>query len=75
MKVFTTNDFNGYWPDGTAAIIIAPDEATARSLITAKLRQLGFSLQLQPSTPLLEIDITRSHLLVLQDQLDAAALP
>lgn len=33
MKVFTTNDFKGHWPVGSAAVITAESEEQARRLL------------------------------------------
>lgn len=35
MKVFTSNDFEGQWPVGTAAVIVAESETHARQLLEA----------------------------------------
>lgn len=37
MKVWTSNDFPGVEPTGTAAVIVAPDEATARAMLRKRL--------------------------------------
>lgn len=39
MKVFTVNDFTGFWPVGTAAVVVAENEASARKLLEAKLAE------------------------------------
>ena len=43
MKIFTCNDFDGFYPVGTAAVIIAETEDKAREMMTEALkqRQLG----------------------------------
>lgn len=42
MQVFTCTDHAGYWPVGVASVIVAPDEATARTMLdnALKLRKL-----------------------------------
>jgi len=37
MRIYTSNDFHGFWPVGTAAVIVAHDEATARLKLIAAL--------------------------------------
>lgn len=41
MKVFYSNDFKGHWPVGTAAVVVAPDVATAHETLAEKLRSQG----------------------------------
>jgi hypothetical protein len=41
MKVFYTNDFRGFYPVGTAAVIVARDLDEAYVLMTSKLIALG----------------------------------
>jgi hypothetical protein len=61
MKVFTSNDFEGYWSVGTAAVVIAEFEGDARKLLEASLaeRKLpisGFTLvELPTDFPLVSI--------------------
>jgi hypothetical protein len=41
MKVWTYVGFIGHWPTGTAAVVVAPDEGTAASILNTKLIQIG----------------------------------
>jgi hypothetical protein len=41
MKVWTCNDFKGFWPVGTAAVVCAEDEEDARVYLDAILRDAG----------------------------------
>jgi hypothetical protein len=41
MRVFTSNDFTGHWPVGTAAVVVAEDKEAAKKLLTAKLKAEG----------------------------------
>ena len=64
MKVFTCNDFKGYWPVGTAAIIVAETEDEAigelgQRLLDRGLPGIGFSLN--------ELDLSSSSVLILCD--------
>jgi hypothetical protein len=50
LRVFVCTDHAGYWPVGACSVVIAPDEATAHTLLLEELtkRQLdkcAFSLQ------------------------------
>ena len=38
MKVFVCNTFEGHYPVGTAAVIVAENEAQARELLIADLK-------------------------------------
>jgi hypothetical protein len=41
MKVYTCNDFWGFYPVGSAAVVVANDEAEARKLLDAALIERG----------------------------------
>jgi hypothetical protein len=41
MKVFTSNDFTGYYPVGTAAVVVAEDREDARELLRQALANEG----------------------------------
>jgi len=41
MKVFISNDFEGYWPVGSAAVIIADNEEQARELLNERVRLIS----------------------------------
>lgn len=43
MKVWTCNDHAGHYPVGTASVVIAGDEETARSLLAAELDRRGLN--------------------------------
>jgi hypothetical protein len=38
MKVFYSNDFEGMWPVGTAAVVVAEDEQDAKLLLGAEIK-------------------------------------
>lgn len=64
MKVFTCTDFEGHWPVGTAAVVVASAEAEAqeelgRELLSRGLPGVGFSLK--------EIDLSVSGVFMLCD--------
>jgi hypothetical protein len=41
MKVFYSTDFEGFYPVGTAAIVIASNEEEARTLLDAEIKKHG----------------------------------
>ena len=41
MKVFTCNDFEGHWPVGSAAVMVATDEDSARAILLGWLHENG----------------------------------
>jgi len=69
MKVFTSNDFPGYYPAKTAAVIVAKDEEQAREVLIGSLNprikqefDRGFW-----TVTLKELNITRTNVLILCD--------
>lgn len=66
MKLFTCTDFLGHWPVGTAAVVVAPDEAIARTLLLAVLREHGLGDQSAGFT-LIEVNTTVPNAVVLRD--------
>lgn len=65
MKVYVCTDFNGVWPVGTSAIVIAEDARKARVLLDIELANRGLT-QNKPFT-LTEVSTTQAVALVLQD--------
>jgi len=64
MKVFTCNDHEGFWPAGTASVIVAESEEQARKVLIAALKNIGLdqdenftlqSLELNPKEPYAKI--------------------
>lgn len=73
MKVFTTNDFTGHWPAGTAAVVIAESRAKAVLLMIKKLEEEGLMeshptrRSTEQSFTLIEIDLTGEQAIMLSD--------
>lgn len=44
MHVYTCTNFEGCWPVGTAAVIVAPDEKQALHLLRAELAKQGLEV-------------------------------
>lgn len=66
MKVFVTNQFNGHWPVGTAASVVAPDVVTACMLLEAKLAEIGLS-QPVDQNDFTELDLGQAGVVILCD--------
>lgn len=41
MKVYTCDSFVGFWPVGTAAVVIAKDETEAAKILSEELEKIG----------------------------------
>jgi hypothetical protein len=63
-QVFWATDFNGHWPVGTAAVVVADDLPTARNLLAEDLKRQGLDIGDAELTPL---DTTRDVVLILND--------
>ena len=40
-KIWTHNDFQGHWPVGTAAVVIAETQGAAAQILDAELKKIG----------------------------------
>jgi hypothetical protein len=65
MKVFTCTTFEGRWPVGTAAVVVAPDESEARRLLGMELAKRG--LRLDRDDIFLEVPLHQTAAIVLRD--------
>jgi len=64
MKVYYSTDFKGFWPVGTAAIVIAEDEAQAKSLLELQIKDAG----LPPSKfTVKELETSETKAIILRD--------
>lgn len=41
MKVYVSTDFEGHWPVGSAAVVVAENESDAATLLSAELLKHG----------------------------------
>ena len=64
MKIFTCRNFDGHWPVGVAAVIVAKDEEKARQLLDWELRAIG--LELGDAT-LTKVDVKKPAAFILAD--------
>lgn len=65
MKVFTATGFQGHWPVGTAAVVVAETEEEADRLLIESLSKMDL-IQDEP-VKLQEVDTTVTHVSVLLD--------
>ena len=45
MKIYCTTDFEGHWPVGTSAVIVAKDKGHAHRLLEKELKKHGLELE------------------------------
>lgn len=65
MKVFVCSDFQGHWPVGTAAVVVAADIEEASLRLQAKLEEIG--LTQDASFTLEEISTKVAEVYILRD--------
>lgn len=65
MKLFASTDHKGFWPVGSASIVVAEDEANARALLDAALIERGLGID-EPYT-LKEVDTATPAAIILCD--------
>jgi len=65
MRVFYSNDFQGYWPVGTSAVIVARDKDEAYVLLLNKL--IGLGLGRDKDFTVQELATDHTQVIVLQD--------
>lgn len=63
-KVWMSVGFQGFWPVGTAAIVVAQDEDQARELLRQELTRIGLA---QNDFTVEEVDLKHPRALVLND--------
>jgi len=63
MRIYTCNDFEGHWPVGTAAVIVAKSKRKAQHLLAAEMVKEG--LKPDGTETLVEIDtsVLGAHIL------------
>ena len=66
MRVFTCDDFKGYWPVGTAAVIVAESKADAEKRLREHLASMGLRQDDRELT-LIELDTHVPYVCVLRD--------
>ena len=43
MNIYTCNSFEGFYPVGTAAVIVAESNVKAKAILDAELKRMGLS--------------------------------
>jgi hypothetical protein len=64
MKVFICNDFEGHYPVGAAAVIIARSEEIAKTMLNMELQQRGLGIK---DATLKEVELTNTKAIILCD--------
>lgn len=64
MKVFHNTAFTGHWPVGTAALVVAPNAATAAVMLRDELAKQGLDQPVHASD-MIELNIDDSSVIVL----------
>lgn len=67
LKLFVCTDHAGYWPVGTASVVLAQDEAAARSLLDDALANRNLATSEAVPYTLHEVSMTDPLVLVLRD--------
>lgn len=66
MQVYTCTTFEGFWPVGTAAVVVAPTRAQAVTILNARLKAHG----LKPDVTMGDlqlVDLSRPGAAILRD--------
>jgi len=66
MKIFTAKKFTGYWPVGTAAVIVARNVKEAVMLLEEELKKRGLSQKISPDS-LVELNLNKETVVILRD--------
>ncbi len=69
MKMFSCTNFEGLYPVGTAAVVVAPDEEAARQMLESELKKRGHTGRQGDGSPitLREINAKIPEVLILCD--------
>ena len=63
LKVYYNTDFEGLWPVGTSAVVVAESPEQAELLLTDKLAAIGLAYR----GTMTELDMTVPHAIILQN--------
>ena len=66
MKVFTNTKFKGYFPEATAAVVVAEDHCEAAQLLNIELLELGLDNFVQPCD-MSVVPVTEARVFILCD--------
>ena len=66
MNVWTITEFTGFYPIGTSAVVVAPDEYEAASLLNKELMAIGLPASAKPDN-FSKLDTTVPFVKILND--------
>jgi len=66
MRIFTCTTFDGHWPVGTAAVIVAQNLDQAISSLEKALSETGLPQKITPED-VKEVCITQAQVIILND--------
>jgi hypothetical protein len=64
-KIYTCNNFDGYYPVGSAAVIVADNKYEAKSLLLATLENM--LLPQEDGLQIIEVDTNKKQVVILRD--------
>ena len=67
MKVFTCTEFTGFWPVGTAAVVVATNRKKAKELLEAAIKLDGLPETTIDSKDIVELNIDKPNAVILRD--------
>ena len=66
MKVYMNNTFSGYYPVGTAAVVVAENKHSAAAMLSKILTRNGLSQEVTPES-MMEVDLNKPNAYLLAD--------
>jgi hypothetical protein len=66
MNIYTNNSFEGYYPVGTAAVVIAETAEEAAEILEGELESRGMDQQINPKT-MIKLDASSQDVVILND--------
>lgn len=66
MNTYTCTGFRGYWPVGTAAVVVAYSRGKAAKALEEKLAEIGLAQIIDPIR-MVKVDPNLEHVLILHD--------
>ena len=66
MKVYTCNDFNGYYPVGTGAVVVAKNQTEAARRLEIELANKNLEQSISPLS-MIELDTESATVRILTD--------
>lgn len=63
MKIFWTDEFEGFWPVGSAAVVVDANEELARKRLDTELKGIGLK-GLRPTDTLHEIPLEPDTIII-----------